>query len=334
MGIMKSFAYTLALFVICTSQPVMAAGFDCTKAATSREKVTCYDPTLSELDEQLDRTYKNRRSLLSQHGAELLQRSEKSWLRYITDICSSAAPEDTDISSTSAECLEREYKSRLEQLSEVGKKLGPFVFNRIDLFAVMPTSKDANEQGYKFSTQQLGFPQIDNSNSPITDLWNKRAQRTLPLTGDCGHDAEYVSDYYIQYASKNLISTTWYDYEYCYGAAHGLPGNTVENLVLRPALHELKASEIFGAGDDWIVKFQNLVLNELQKQANTLPEIPWDEERVLAFAVEPTRWAFTSEGIKISYGAYEVGCYICSPEPIILTWGKLKPLLAPNAIVP
>src|SRR6516165_8449060 len=82
----RSTQYMLfGLFVFAT--PASAASFDCSAATTAREKLICSDKILSELDEQLGRINREKTALLSVHGAELLQRSEQSWLNFIGVIC-------------------------------------------------------------------------------------------------------------------------------------------------------------------------------------------------------------------------------------------------------
>ncbi|WP_371212342.1 lysozyme inhibitor LprI family protein [Methylosinus sp. LW4] len=113
----------------------MAASFDCAQATTMREKLICRDRSLSDLDTRLARLYRERRGLLSRNGAEQLRLSQASWIGFIDIICPSNPPEHAFRSRPQVQCLDARYRERLDQLSEVGRKLGPFVINRIDHYA-------------------------------------------------------------------------------------------------------------------------------------------------------------------------------------------------------
>lgn len=163
----------IAVFLT-THSSVLAASFDCAKANTERKKTICSDPDLSDLDSQLRRVYQERRALLSPHGAELLQRSEKNWRRFVTIMCPLDAPGNMKKWLRPKDCLLREYRDRLAGLSKVGQKVGPFIFNRIDLFAAekVSDSSDDSDSEYGPQYQKTSYPQIDNVNTPVTDLWN------------------------------------------------------------------------------------------------------------------------------------------------------------------
>ena len=108
------------------------AGFDCAHAISAREKTICADPALSALDGQLGRLYRERRALLTPQGAKLLQESERSWLRFVETVCSSDGPANKSWLSIRF-CLTRRYNDRLRQLQDAAQKVGPYLFNRIDL---------------------------------------------------------------------------------------------------------------------------------------------------------------------------------------------------------
>ena len=161
-----------------------AASFDCAHATSVRDKTICADPGLSALDGQLGRLYRERRALLSPQGAELLQQSERSWLRFVGTVCSPDGPANEPW-KTRKSCLQRQYNERIKQLGMVAQKIGPYLFNRIDLFSAQPSADDTGmENG--FFVQHAAYPQIDNANSPEAQTWNQANVRHLPVEGDCG----------------------------------------------------------------------------------------------------------------------------------------------------
>ena len=232
-------------------------------------------------------------------------------------------------------CLMVKYLSRIDQLSTVGQKHGPFIFNRIDLFAAKPSVRGMSGSASGFCIQEASYPQIDNNDTPAADAWNKLAVRKLPVTWDC-RTCDFENDYDIQYANENLISTAWHYSQYCHGAAHGMGWGKVENLILHPEIHELQASDVFGPDDGWTTTFQDLAWEALQKEGWSPPKDHEDEikAQMLAKAIKPDRWAFTKDGIQIGFDPYEGGSYANTPRPITISWEELKPLMTPNSIVP
>jgi hypothetical protein len=135
---------------------------------TPRERLICSDKTLSQLDDQIGRIYQERKAALSPHGAELLQHSEQSWLHYIAVVCPLESKLHNPSQRTPAQCLQGEYRQRLDALADVGKRIAPFIFNRIDMFSAQPFKDDTGANA-GFSTKHVSYPQIDNSDSPAIE---------------------------------------------------------------------------------------------------------------------------------------------------------------------
>jgi uncharacterized protein len=311
-----------------------AASFDCAKAASPREKLVCSDPDLSDLDTKLGRLYAERRALLSPHGSDLLQRSELNWLKFIATVCPLDAPAEADSRRVPKNCLAQRYQERLDHLAKAAQKIGPYVFNRIDLYTAAPApSGDSSGGTPGFFVKHVGYPQIDNVDTAAVTAWNARAERKL-RTGGSGCDDE--EDYAIGYASENLISASWSGGQYCHGTPHGTGWSKSENLILQPTLRKLRESDVFGDGNAWRPKLQALFWAALEKQGWASPENPQDDVKsaILKIVVSPDRWVFTTGGLEVVFNSYEGGCYACTPAPVIIAWSDLKPLLAANAVVP
>ncbi|TRL33381.1 DUF1311 domain-containing protein [Methylosinus sporium] len=327
----------MLLCVTAIHSRAQAASFDCAKAITTREKLICSDRNLSDLDTRLGRVYKERRALLGRNGVEQLRRSQSSWIGFIDIVCPLEAPERAIRSQPRVKCLDAQYRKRLDQLSKVGQKLGSFVFNRIDLYAAYPAPvSDSTGDMPGFYIRHVAYPQIDNVETPITAAWNKNAEE-LVSDGECGLDQHYESDcgadYEIGYASDDLISTVWIYDVYGHGAAHGSFWGHVDNRLLRAALPVLKPSDVFGPDDHWVAGFQRLVSNALREQQWSPPDGE-TETALLTSSLDPGKWAFGAQGIRIVFNAYEGGCYACAPrEAVELSWAELGPLLARDLIL-
>jgi uncharacterized protein len=315
------------------AHPAHAASFDCTQAESPRERLICREPQLSKLDEQLASAYDARRTALSPYGAELLRRSELSWLHYVGVICPLSAPPTPD-GDLPTDCLLNAYRERLDQLSMVGQKFGPFVFNRIDLYAAH-SAPDSTGNKPGFYVAHVAYPQIDNANSPQATAWNKLAEKHLALDIDGEtDDADTDTDYEIGYASGHVISVQWTMSDYEHGAAHGTWETNTENIVFDPNVRALAASDLFAK--DEALSLQKIFWNALLAKGWTPPDNQSEavKAEIGGEVVEPNKWLITKTGLEVSFSAYEGGCYACNPGTVTAPWTALKPLLSATAIAP
>ncbi len=96
----------LATFVLLmVAGDIYAASFDCGKATSEVEKLICSDPNLSQLDENLSKTY--RKVLSSVADPASLKREQAKWLRDVRNLCADSA------------CLEKVYRNHLEVLENI-----------------------------------------------------------------------------------------------------------------------------------------------------------------------------------------------------------------------
>jgi uncharacterized protein len=91
------------LFGLIAALPAQAASFDCTKAATSIDKLICNDRELLKLDDKLDSAYKA--SLKNSPHTIAIRQSQRKWMRVRND-CTDTA------------CVKLTYESRLKELTE------------------------------------------------------------------------------------------------------------------------------------------------------------------------------------------------------------------------
>jgi uncharacterized protein len=319
----------LAMSVCHVPFTAAAASFDCAKARTPHEHAICQHPALSELDARLGMLYQSRLALLSKPGVEALQRSQQQWLRFIRTVCPLASPSGKPDVDAAVACLSGEYEQRLRQLDVVGRKLGPFVFTRVDMYKAAPATDDFGHHP-GFYTQHVAYPQIDAPATPVAQAWNKRQETALQEGPDpCDED----QDYSLGYANDRLISVRLTESSYCHETPHGTWTALGSNTVLLPSMHELTAAELFGEKNDWQARLKALFAQALAQQD---PDDRNDDnqENVLAVATSPRSWTFDGTGLTVAFSAYDGGCYVCTPAPLTVPWRKLKPLLDPKAPLP
>jgi uncharacterized protein len=310
----------------------VAASFDCGHATSPREAFICGDATLSALDRQLGDAYRAHRALLSSQGAALLQRSERSWLRFVTTTCPLAASDVARRRGFPKACLVKSYQERLRQVAMAGARVGPFVFNRVDIFRAQPVSDDGSGERPGFLVQHVAYPQIDAPRSPAEEAWNTENSKAL----GAADDGDYDLDYEIGLANARVVSVQWNNWFYSHGVPHGMGGSKAQDLVLGPVLRALTAQDVFGPGSGWVRGLQVLFWDALRK-AGWQP--PGNQEagvkgEIESEVVQPEHWFFTAEGLEVAFSAYDGGCYVCTPQPVTVTWAALAPLLARDSVVP
>lgn len=311
----------------------MVPSFDCRHAASPREQLICRDPELSTLDAQLGKIYREKLVVLSPKGADLLKDAERSWLRFISTICGPEANSQPD----QRDCLNQAYTDRLEALAKVAQKVGPFVFNRIDLYAAEP-SDDNTGSDPGFYIQHVSYPQIDNADTPELVAWNQKNLLSLSSDSYCDSSPnDYDIGYELGIANTHMISVEWDHSTYCHGTPHGFWDVKIWNTVLSAHLRQLAESDIFGPGTAWAEPLKERLWRKLLESGWRPPENQSEDDvksQIEDDFVNPDEWFFTTEGLRISFTAYEGGCYACTPQPITLSWAELKPLLSGRSIAP
>ena len=313
-------------------QAAHAASFDCTKASSEREALICGDAKLSAIDGALGRVYQERLALLSPKGAALLRGSQRNWLAYANRTCPAAAPRGGRRLDF-ATCLRFRYEERVKDLATAGQRIGPFRFNRIDMYVLRP-AEDESGRAPGFFVCHVAYPQIDDPAGQAALAWNRRQVRK-ESDADCDEDGDGDLDFEIGFANDRFISLQWNSYSYYHGKAHGMFSSSADNAVLQSdGVRDATGQDVFrGSETDWTAPLQALFWKAILAQG-WKPSMPDIEEQLKDTITQPNRWMFTQDGLHFDFDAYEGGCYVCNPKPVTLSWNSLRPLLAAKAVVP
>ena len=325
----RRFATAALLFTLAAG--AHAASFDCKAAKTPTEKAICGSPKLSALDEKLAQDYERALHALSPAGAAQLKASQRSWLRFATQVCVPGKPAGKG--ETASECLQAEFAHRLDQLAQAGLRIGPYVFNRVDYYAAARTHDDDTGAHGGFVTQHVAFPQIDAPIIPATTAWNAAQRKDdpgpiSPADSADGAAEDDDTDYTLGCVGDRFISMQDDGSEYNHGTPHGNYDHTVHNALLAPAMRKMTASDLFAAGTPWKTKLPALFWGIYKKDADADNDMQSTGDAVKESAANPDRWLLTPAGLQISFDVGETACYACNPGPITVPWATLKPMLA------
>jgi uncharacterized protein YecT (DUF1311 family) len=310
-----------------------AASFDCSGKLTAGEQLVCNNVVLSDLDSRLEELYSASIASLSPEGADLLRASERSWIKHIDTICPNMTPRPMR-ADTPTSCMVNRYRERLGQLQKAAFRSGPYLIERVDMFAAEPAPKDGFGHHSGFYVQHVAFPRIDSPKTNETLAWNKRSARSLSLGDDCGQGDE-DTDYELGYASQSVISIRWTDSLYCHGTPHGMYGTRSDNVLVSAGWRTLRTDDVICSQPQCSGQLHKIFRGVLEAEGwsppQNQPSIWANIERDMA---SPNYWLLTPEGVAIAFPEAEGGCYACNPPNITIPWTVLKPVLVPNAPVP
>lgn len=98
-------------FLCIAASGVMAASFDCSKAATTTETLICKDAKTSTLDGQLQQTYKDALAIAAHSSKKALVEEQRHWITYMRNVCQDEA------------CLQQAYTDRIAVLARNEKDI-------------------------------------------------------------------------------------------------------------------------------------------------------------------------------------------------------------------
>lgn len=328
----RHLASILALATYGAGQIAQAASFDCAKATSAREHLICGTPYLSKMDQDLGALYAKALTSLSPEGAASLRQSEQAWFRYTDEVCG-LRPHAEPVASggqTPGFCLARAYEERLVGIRQTGP-FGPYVFTRVDTYDVQQVSDgDGNIPGApSFDIHHVGYPQVDAPASVVLVAWNKKAANDGTRNADIKvQGSEYDEtdeNYKVGLATKDLISLRWIVSYYNHGAAHGEYGAWAWNAVLKSPLRDVTPADLFGKDRDWKKCLEDTALAVIKDHGWKGDELAGQYVREVID--HPTAWFLRSEGLDVSFNAYDGGCYMCTPNNGLVPWNKLTSLL-------
>jgi uncharacterized protein len=95
----------LSVSLLAVAPRVIAASFDCSKAASSTETLICNDTQTSALDDKLRQTYEVALAAVASSSKKALIEEQRHWIAYTRDVCQDEA------------CLQQAYTARIAVLA-------------------------------------------------------------------------------------------------------------------------------------------------------------------------------------------------------------------------
>lgn len=314
-------AATLALF----AKPTGAASFDCPAAAHPHEKLICADDALSQLDDQLARSFDAALHTLSPEGKSLLRAGQRSWLTLVRSICPTEVPAKIASDDLPAACIAREYNSRLAQLDHAVLTVGPFRFMAVERFGALPTQGSTR----RYATSEVAYPRIDGDDGDDARRWNEWIAQEIKGLDRSYANTDVVVGFAVHHAARDLISAEISSFDYSHGAVHGVGDFRFLNYLFDRGA-PLQATDLFAADKPWAAFLARRTANNLTARAARNEIVLFDDmkpEALTDSVGDPARWRIDSDGLTIQFALYEIAPFSAGMPKVTLPWADLAPYL-------
>ena len=322
--------YLLILLVFYLSSvglsEVMAASFDCNKAATSYEKTICSDSELNKLDSTLGKLYAEAKNKSIQGEYDKIKNAQKRWFKQRKSKCPNAQ----------VNCLNKYYQLRNAELDEFLKS--------------KPTAIEIQRKYYKLKYKEAPH-------------YNTHIELTLPLFKGLAEDlpAKMYDALGIKspedtraHVKQQMQYDTWLDKKYFYvnfnqygvvqftfwtDGVGAYPSSSVEFAAVDARRGKrISANDLFDKVSHKALF--NIIEKQMQKaQSDSLAEYP-DEEEIFTMFFQNAKleekhldnFILSNEGITIFYDyGFPHAMEALTPESYyFISYKELEPFLKKN----
>lgn len=306
--------------------------------------------------------YRTDLSRLSSNSVGLLRVDQVQWLAYVQQVCT--VNDAATTRAAAAGCLQPLYDDRIKQLrGAVAVRDGLAFLNRTQFLAAADVpDKDSpappSEEHEGFGTLQVVWPAADTDDEQwlawsaaveahmltmagagqVQDL-NNGTKRTLPKTWDdqMAADTDTEITGVFRGVEHGRVTTVIATFGMGHGAAHPFDGSETLTWLLKDK-RALRAEDVFGSVG-WEHRVGEMVWADLKSRDKDelvmYDEVKGPDSKPLREVLKDvTNWTLEKDGLHISYPNYTIAPRLYHPDDTVLSWMKLKPLLAKGFVTP
>jgi uncharacterized protein len=339
---------TSGLVALFLAGPALAASFDCGKVSASIETIICSDKTLSAADGEMATVYAATLAQLSPEGQHFVTEAQRAWVRLTRQGVAIEGSRDAKHRlRDQVRFLNQLYRDRIAQLKKSAVRFGPYLWSRVDTYRFgigsdgpAPPPGGAPRMAWIYQA----YPRIDHAASAAALAINAKLKAMssqsfrygeegfgcgLGENGSGGGTTTQVGD--VSFANGNIVSVTWSNAYYCFGAAHPQSSGVITNLVFSPTIRPMRAEDIFQHGGNWRKKLEQAAdAAFLEFRGKAEEKLQVDEVKAIHDAVSRADgWSLTPEGIHFEFGPYSFGGY-ASGAWFTVPWERLHSVLRPD----
>lgn len=319
-----------------SAERIAAALDTCAEARNGFAQSVCANRALATLDTEIRETLVAESASVSDAGAQMLVQNQRRWRDAARISCGIIDPA-TAPTAEQQQCLESEFRSRLQQAQTAVQEIGGYTFQRMELVDATPvTAEIASASGLgEFAppavTRDIRFPRIDGAQSPAIQRFNElAAQQPRRSLGEATNE---VVDYQIVYAGPELISVRFTMSEDTLGAAH--PNNTEKAVtVLMSEGRALAEADVFRPDSRWQDFLTQRAVAAITHDFSDYGFRP-PERDVRESATKPHLWLVGEGGLTILFPPYSFGGpHALGGTEVTIPWAEMRELLNPAAPLP
>lgn len=326
-----------------------AASFDCAKARTAQEKAICGTLALSAADDQMAAAYKAWLAAAQPAWAAGIRENQIVWLRFRDTSCPAGGANNSVVA-----CLSDMYKERINDLQGMVQHIAGVTFvSQATALTVRDTPDSAPPAGATevtpgFGTLQATWAQAS-SVTPQWTAWNNAIIPAIINAANAGdgsstpaHDWSGIVQpgvdrgltFTVERANAQWVSATIVDFYDGHGA-HPTE-NSSDFYWMLDLKRALKPEDVFlpnSGWDTWMAQRLDSYLKQVL-DSNGNDERQYKPGDLPGIVTNSGNWKIEPAGFSIFFQPYQVACYACTPDPMIIKWSDLKPYLQPSFVLP
>jgi uncharacterized protein YecT (DUF1311 family) len=301
------------------------ASFDCTKAATSVEKLICADAELSRLDSRLAAAYREARR--GTDDPQMLLAEQRAWLEQ-RNRCGDG------------DCLTEVYRQRIAALGgDAGGESTAFTMGEP---SKVRTAKGVriSQEGPNFSIE-AAYPRLGDGKAAAAErvlarlvedeVDAFRAQYQEAFASDAGHQGPPWAlgiDYEQVYTAPRFWSVGLSSYHYTGGAHGGVQHMPV--VIDRQTGQRVPPARLFRSGGDWLEALAGYSYRTLSEREPFTDGDEWLREGTAPKRENYRKLLPLADGLHIVFEQYQVGPYAIGFHEVTVPYAELSGLLNPD----
>jgi hypothetical protein len=293
----------------------------------------CANRPLAALDTQIREALVAESAAVSDAGAQMLVQNQRRWREAVRLSC--GVDETAQPTTEQQQCLEGQFRNRLQAARTAVQEMGGYVFQRMELVDAAPVSaqiaSSLGDVAPPAVMRDIRFPRIDGDQTPEIQRFNDLvAQQPQYALSDGTNE---IVDYEIVYAGPEMISVRFNTSEDTIGAAH--PNNSSKAVtVLMQDGRPIAASDVFRPGSEWEDFLTERAVHDITREFADYGFTP-PERDVRETVTKPHLWLVTERGLIVIFPPYSFGGpHVLGGAEVTIPWAELRPYLNPGAPAP
>jgi uncharacterized protein len=326
----------LTPFFFLFSQGVFGASFDCAIPTLNQiERWICEQPKVSELDEEMAKTYTENYKKLSPVNRVGYLNSQIEWLKYWPQAC--MRQENVTLESAGvSDCAQRLYEQRIALLPVRPLKNQWLVF-KLAKYNMVKADKKSVPDNIKMLDHFLVYPKIETANLSsknmqlanqvntwVTSVIQKMGPKNRITLNE--KDMDSFLEMELEQVSPDILRLRARYYFYGFGA-HGNSLFNQYHFILSQG-RELREEDILKG--PWQVEIAQDVYDKIQIEAPKMVLV--DSPKNVETSIKRLQnWDFNKEGFRFQFSPYELTAYAAGVVQVSIDWTKMDAYLTDYA---